>query len=79
MKKYTKPYADGGIFVSLEDFINLLDQAEYASPLYAKLEEIVKTSFPSLTAQLPKEQVALLVKLEEIQEKNLNQSKKDQN
>lgn len=67
-----------GIFVSLEDFIFLLDQADYNSMLFAQLEVIIKTSFHSLTAQLPKEQVILLVKLEEIQQRNLDQRKKDQ-
>lgn len=78
LNKYIKPHAEGGIFISVEDFTDILKQVEYNSPLFHKLETLVRTSFPSLLAQIPKEQVVLLWKLEQIHKQNQEVNKKDQ-
>jgi hypothetical protein len=74
MIKYPRPHIEGGLFLSNEEFMNILDQVVYPSALYDTMESIIMNAFPSLTAQLPKRQLALLKKLDKIK----NQTKNDQ-
>lgn len=74
MIKYPRPHIEGGLFLSNEEFMNILNQVEYPSALYDIMREIIISAFPSLTAQLPKGQLELLKKLDEIK----NQTKNDQ-
>lgn len=65
---------EGGLFLSNEEFMDILDQVEYPSALYDIMTNIVMSAFPSLRAQLPKRQLELFKKLDEIK----NQAKNDQ-
>lgn len=65
---------EGGLILSNEEFMGILDQVEYPSALYDVITNIVMSAFPSLRAQLPKRQLELFKKLDEIK----NQTKNDQ-
>lgn len=73
MIKYPRPHIEGGLFLSNEEFMEILDQVEYPSALYEIMRDIIMGAFPSLTAQLPKRQLELLKKMDEIK----NQTKND--
>ena len=74
MIKYPRPHIEGGLFLSNEEFMDILDQVEYPSALYDTMRNIIMGAFPSLTAQLPKRQLELLKKLDAIK----NQTENDQ-
>lgn len=65
---------EGGLILSNEEFMDILDQVEYPSALYDVMTNIVMSAFPSLRAEMPKRQLELFKKLDEIK----NQTKNDQ-
>lgn len=65
---------EGGLILSNEEFMDILDQVEYPSALYDVMTNIVMSAFPSLRAEMPKRQLELFKKLDEIK----NQTKNNQ-
>lgn len=60
---------EGGLILSNEEFMDILDQVEYPSALYDVMTNIVMSAFPSLRAEMPKRQLELFKKLDEIKTK----------
>jgi len=63
---------EGGLILSNEEFMDILDQVEYPSALYDVMTNIVMSAFPSLRAEMPKRQLELFKKLDEIKNQTKN-------